>query len=138
MVGIVEIVEIFGTALRKQRLEERSVRGGAFGHEQRAFQDLSGRAHQGGLHQSAVAVYQREFHEASRTQVIHAGLECGIIAAKYPGMDIVSFGPTIRGAHAPGESVEIESVTRTWDLLRAIVRAVATQGVGATLHTTDN
>ena len=84
------------------------------------------------------AVYQREFHEASRTQVIHAGLECGIIAAKYPGMDIVSFGPTIRGAHAPGESVEIESVTRTWDLLRAIVRAVATQGVGATLHTIDN
>ncbi len=84
------------------------------------------------------AVYQREFHEASRTQVIHAGLECGIIAAKYPGMDIVSFGPTIRGAHAPGEAVEIESVARTWQLLRAIVGDVATQGGGATLHTTDS
>ena len=66
-------------------------------------------------------VYQREFGEDSHVQVIHAGLECGIIAAKYPGMDIVSFGPTIRGAHAPGESVEIASVERTWHLLTAIL-----------------
>jgi dipeptidase D len=66
-------------------------------------------------------VYQREFKEDSHVQVIHAGLECGIIAAKYPGMDIVSFGPTIRGAHAPGESVEIASVERTWHLLTAIL-----------------
>ncbi len=70
-------------------------------------------------------VYQRTFGEASRTQVIHAGLECGIIAAKYPGMDIVSFGPTIRGAHAPGEEVEVVSVARTWQLLQAIVGDLA-------------
>ena len=66
-------------------------------------------------------VYQREFKEDSHVQVIHAGLECGIIAAKYPGMDIVSFGPTIRGAHAPGESVDIASVERAWHLLTAIL-----------------
>lgn len=71
------------------------------------------------------AVYQREFNSASKVQVIHAGLECGIIAAKYPGIDIVSFGPTIRGAHAPGERVEVASVARTWQLLTAIVAAVA-------------
>ena len=70
-------------------------------------------------------VYQREFKEDSHVQVIHAGLECGIIAAKYPGMDIVSFGPTIRGAHAPGESVDIASVERTWHLLTAILTELA-------------
>jgi len=70
-------------------------------------------------------VYQRAFHEASAVQVIHAGLECGIIAAKYPGIDIVSFGPTIRGAHAPGEAVEVASVARTWQLFTGIVAAIA-------------
>jgi dipeptidase D len=71
------------------------------------------------------AVYRREFAGESSVQVIHAGLECGIIGAKYPGLDIVSFGPTIRGAHAPGESVEIASVGRCWQLLKAILAAVA-------------
>lgn len=70
-------------------------------------------------------VYRREFNEDSHVQVIHAGLECGIIAAKYPDMDIVSFGPTIRGAHAPGESVDIDSVARTWHLLTAILVELA-------------
>ena len=71
------------------------------------------------------AVYRREYAAESSVQVIHAGLECGIIGAKYPGLDIVSFGPTIRGAHAPGESVEIESVGRCWHLLRAILGELA-------------
>jgi dipeptidase D len=70
------------------------------------------------------AVYTREFGDASKVMVIHAGLECGLIAAKYPGLDIVSFGPTIRGPHAPGEAVEIASVGRTWHLLAAILAAV--------------
>jgi dipeptidase D len=68
--------------------------------------------------------YRREFGENSTVQVIHAGLECGLIAAKYPGLDIVSFGPTIRGAHAPGEAVDIASVGRTWHLLTSILAAV--------------
>jgi dipeptidase D len=71
------------------------------------------------------AVYQREFGASSTLQVIHAGLECGLIAAKYPDMDIVSFGPTIRGAHAPGERVDIASVGRVWHLLTAILAAAA-------------
>jgi dipeptidase D len=69
-------------------------------------------------------VFEQEFHETSRVQVIHAGLECGIIAAKYQDLDIVSFGPTIRGAHAPGEAVEVASVARTWSLLGAILEAI--------------
>jgi dipeptidase D len=70
------------------------------------------------------AVFAKTFGEDSRLQVIHAGLECGIINAKYPGMDAVSFGPTIRGAHAPGERVEIASVERCWTLLRALITAL--------------
>lgn len=70
------------------------------------------------------SVYRREFAADSRVQVIHAGLECGIIGDKYPGMDIVSFGPTIRGAHAPGERVDVASVERCWCLLRAILQEI--------------
>jgi dipeptidase D len=70
------------------------------------------------------SVYRQEFQVESSVQVIHAGLECGIIGDKYPGLDIVSFGPTIRGAHAPGEAVEIASVDRCWHLLRAILSAI--------------
>lgn len=69
-------------------------------------------------------VYRRDFGAESAVQVIHAGLECGIIGAKYPALDIVSFGPSIRGPHAPGESVEILSVDRSWSLLKAILAAI--------------
>ncbi len=71
------------------------------------------------------AVYRREYGGDAQIKVIHAGLECGIIGAKYPQMDIVSFGPTIRGAHAPGERVQIASVERCWHLLRAILAQAA-------------
>ncbi len=73
------------------------------------------------LLQRCQAVFSREFSATSSVQVIHAGLECGLIGAVYPGMDIVSFGPTIRGAHAPGEAVEVASVARCWQLLTAIL-----------------
>ena len=70
-------------------------------------------------------IYRQTYQAESTVQVIHAGLECGIIGAKYPGLDTVSFGPTIRGAHAPGERVEIESVARCWRLLRAIIEEIS-------------
>ena len=69
-------------------------------------------------------VFREKFGAESAVQVIHAGLECGIIGAKYPHMDMVSFGPNIRGAHAPGERVEVESVGKAWQLLQAILAAV--------------
>jgi dipeptidase D len=71
------------------------------------------------------AVYQEEFHAQSQVKVIHAGLECGIIGAKYPGLDTVSFGPTIRGAHAPGERVEIASVEHCFRLVCRILERLA-------------
>lgn len=69
-------------------------------------------------------VYREQFAAESGVQVIHAGLECGIIGAKYPQMDMVSFGPNIRGAHAPGERVEVASVGQAWQLLKAVLAAV--------------
>jgi len=69
-------------------------------------------------------VYRQEFNAEAKTQVIHAGLECGILGSKYPHLDMVSFGPDIRGAHAPGERVNIESVGKAWQLLKAVLAAV--------------
>ena len=61
----------------------------------------------------------------SQVQVIHAGLECGIIGGIYPEFDMVSFGPTIQGAHAPGERVDVASVDRCWALLAALLDELA-------------
>ncbi len=71
-----------------------------------------------------MAVYSATFGGIAKQQVIHAGLECGLIGAQYPDMDMVSFGPTIHGAHAPGEMVDITSVAHTWQLLKAVLAAV--------------
>ncbi|GHU07941.1 aminoacyl-histidine dipeptidase [Betaproteobacteria bacterium] len=72
-------------------------------------------------------VYRANFGGEPMNEVIHAGLECGIIGGKYPGMDMLSFGPTIRGAHAPGEAVEIRSVEDCWRLLRGILATISTR-----------
>lgn len=70
-------------------------------------------------------VYTRDFGGDSEVKVVHAGLECGIIGEKYPELDIVSFGPNIRGAHAPGERVDIASVGNCWRLLVSILAEIA-------------
>lgn len=58
-------------------------------------------------------------------KAIHAGLECGILGGKYPGMDMISFGPTITGAHSPDERVHIPAVHSFYTLLKAVLKAVA-------------
>lgn len=70
-------------------------------------------------------VYTQQFGQPASLQVIHAGLECGLLAASHLHLDMISFGPDIRGAHAPGERVEIESVSRCWQLLQAVLQALA-------------
>jgi dipeptidase D len=70
-------------------------------------------------------VYTTQFGQPAGLQVIHAGLECGLLAASHPHLDMISFGPDIRGAHAPGERVEIASVERCWILLQAVLQALA-------------
>ncbi|GEN22916.1 aminoacyl-histidine dipeptidase [Halomonas cupida] len=58
-------------------------------------------------------------------KVIHAGLECGILGGKYPHLDMISFGPLIRGAHSPDERVEIDSVEEFYGLLQALISDLA-------------
>lgn len=58
-------------------------------------------------------------------KVIHAGLECGILGSKYPQLDMISFGPLIRGAHSPAERVEIASVAEFWEMLRDFIETLA-------------
>ena len=70
-------------------------------------------------------VYTAQFGQPAGLQVIHAGLECGLFAASHPHLEMISFGPNICGAHAPGERVEIESVGRCWILLKAVLQALA-------------
>jgi dipeptidase D len=70
-------------------------------------------------------VYTRLWDSPPEITAIHAGLECGLIGEKVPGMDMVSFGPQIRGAHSPDERVNVPSVGRFWNALREILRELA-------------
>lgn len=62
-------------------------------------------------------VYSNMYNANPEVKAIHAGLECGIIKEKFPDMDMISFGPTITGAHSPDEKVQISTVQKFWDLL---------------------
>jgi dipeptidase D len=75
--------------------------------------------------------YERVFKKAPRIASIHAGLECGIIGERVGGMDMVSFGPNIQGAHSPTERVEVASVARMYDYLLAVLADLAKGGTGA-------
>ena len=65
--------------------------------------------------------YERLFAVKPKVRAIHAGLECGLFLEKYPELDMVSFGPTLRGVHSPDERLEIATVQKFWDLLCAVV-----------------
>lgn len=68
--------------------------------------------------------YRKLFSQEPQVLAIHAGLECGLIGAIYPGMDMVSFGPTIKGAHSPDERLEIKSAVKFWDLLLDVLKRI--------------
>jgi dipeptidase D len=69
-------------------------------------------------------VYEDKFGKTPDVKVIHAGLECGIIGDVYNGMDMVSFGPTIRHPHSPDEKVNIPSVEKFWTYLIETLKAI--------------
>ncbi|HMU06672.1 MAG TPA: aminoacyl-histidine dipeptidase [Kaistella sp.] len=66
-------------------------------------------------------IYEKDFGSKPHVVACHAGLECGIIGANYPEMEMVSFGPTIRGAHSPDEKANIPSVQKFWGFLKEIL-----------------
>ncbi|MEB8329605.1 aminoacyl-histidine dipeptidase [Flavobacteriaceae bacterium KMM 6897] len=68
--------------------------------------------------------YKTVFGESANVVACHAGLECGILGKNYPDMDMISFGPTIKGAHSPDERVSIPSVQKFWKFLLEILKDV--------------
>jgi dipeptidase D len=66
--------------------------------------------------------YRSLYGKEIGVKAIHAGLECGIIGERIPGMDMVSFGPTMEGVHSPNERLYIESVAKYWEFLLAILK----------------
>jgi len=71
--------------------------------------------------------YLRLFGHEPLIRAIHAGLECGLIFEKFKGIDMISFGPTIRGPHTPEEKIEIKTVRMFWDLLKEVLRNIPTE-----------
>ena len=70
----------------------------------------------------AVKVYKKRFGKDPKVRAIHAGLECGLIGDKIKGMDMISFGPTLRGVHSPDERLEIKTAQMFWDFLCDILK----------------
>lgn len=68
--------------------------------------------------------YRQLFGKDPDVKAIHAGLECGIIGERYPGMDMISFGPTLEGVHSPDEKIYIDTVDRFWKYLLGILKNV--------------
>ena len=73
---------------------------------------------------ACVASYRKLFGVDPKVKAIHAGLECGLFTEKFPGLDMISFGPTLRGVHAPGERLELASLDKFRMLLEEILESV--------------
>ena len=76
------------------------------------------------LTKTVVATYKRLFGKEPIVRGIHAGLECGLFSERYPQLDMVSFGPTLRYVHTPEERIHIPTVQMVWDHLLAILKEV--------------
>jgi dipeptidase D len=71
---------------------------------------------------TAKETYRQLYGKEAAIKAIHAGLECGILGERVPGMDMVSFGPTLEGVHSPDEKIQIDTVEKFWNLLLAILQ----------------
>jgi len=69
-------------------------------------------------------LYKKLFDKDVVIKVVHAGLECGILKQHFPGMEMISIGPTINGAHSPDERLKISSIKRIWDFLLSILAVI--------------
>lgn len=69
-------------------------------------------------------IYKEMFQEEPKVQACHAGLECGILGDRVPGLDMISFGPTIQAPHSPDERVHIKSVEKFWKYLLEVLKNI--------------
>lgn len=72
----------------------------------------------------AAETYKRLFHKEPKIMAIHAGLECGLFLEKYPRLDMVSFGPTLRDVHSPNERIRIDTVELWWKHLLEVLKSL--------------
>jgi dipeptidase D len=77
------------------------------------------------LLRTASEVHARLFGHPPAVEAVHAGLECGVLGAKVPGLDMLSFGPTIEGAHTPKERIAIDTVAPFYRLLKDLLAEIA-------------
>jgi dipeptidase D len=83
------------------------------------------------LLERSIKVYRTLNGRAPEIQVIHAGLECAVIGSIFPGMEMISFGPTIRNPHSPGERLHVPSIEKVWNFLLALLRSMKNGTNGA-------
>ena len=76
------------------------------------------------LRDCCVKIFEDQYGKAPLLQTIHAGLECGILSSKIPGLDCISFGPNQLDVHTPDEKLHIPSVERVWEYLKAVLKAL--------------
>ncbi len=76
------------------------------------------------LRDTVVACYRELFGHDPVVRGIHAGLECGLFSERYPALDMVSFGPTLRGVHSPDECLHIPTVQMVWDHLLLVLKRI--------------
>ena len=81
-------------------------------------------AKESAIRDACVASYRKLFGMDPKVKAIHAGLECGLFTEKFPGLDMVSFGPTLRGVHAPGERLELASLDKFVALLVDVLQNI--------------
>jgi dipeptidase D len=82
--------------------------------------------------------YKELFNEEPKVKAVHAGLECGLFLEKYPHLDMISFGPTIKNVHSPDEKLEIATVDKFWRLLKDILAKIPKKTISESQVITPN
>ena len=109
---------------QRKRIKIRSEAFGAVAEQDKAYPGWTPNINSPVL-ETTTKIYTELLGKDPHICAIHAGLECGVIGEKVNGMDMVSFGPTIKGPHSPDERVEISSVDKFWDLLLKILNELS-------------
>jgi len=76
------------------------------------------------LLKKCVSIYEKLFNKKPAVETTHGGLECGVIGSKYPGIDMISFGPTIKNPHSPEEKIHIGTIGKVWDFMTALLESL--------------
>ena len=73
---------------------------------------------------TAIKTFKDMYGKEPKVEAIHAGLECGLVGEKYPGMDMLSFGPNLKDVHSPDEKIQISTVGKCWNFLLALLNDI--------------